>query len=63
MGRRSDKIINVSDTNVSLLFANDGQIYAGAFIDKDHYFTLNTIASEEEMIELLSKLEFEKKPL
>ena len=60
MGRRSDKIINVSDTNVSLLFANDGQIYAGALIDKDHYYSVNTITSEEEIIEFLNAFSFEQ---
>ncbi len=63
MGRRSDKTINVSDTNVSLLFANDGQIYAGTFIDDDHYYAVKTVASEEEMVELLSALSFEQIPL
>ena len=63
MGRRSDKTINVTDINVSLLFANDGQIYAGALIDKDHYYAVNTIASEEEMIEFLNAFSYEQNPL
>lgn len=63
MGRRSDKEINVSDSNVSLFFADNGQTYAGAFIDSDHYYTVNTVASEEEMVEFIEALSFEPLPL
>ncbi len=63
MGRRSDKEINVSDSNVSLFFADNGQTYAGAFIDPDHYYTVNTVASEEEMVEFIEALSFEPLPL
>lgn len=63
MGRRSDKEINISDTNVSLFFSDNGQTYAGAFIDKEHYFAVNTVVSEEEMIGFLSALSFEQIPL
>ncbi|WP_303825528.1 hypothetical protein [Ruminococcus flavefaciens] len=59
MGRRSDKEINVSNTSVSLFFADNGQTYAGAFIDSDHYFTINSVVSEVEMIELIEALSFE----
>ena len=63
MGRRSDKEINVADSNVSLFFADNGQTYAGAFIDPDHYYTVNTVASEEEMAEFIEALSFEPLPL
>lgn len=63
MGRRCDKEINVSDSNVSLFFADNGQTYAGAFIDPDHYYTVNTVASEEEMVEFIEALSFEPLPL
>lgn len=63
MGRRCDKEINVSDSNVSLFFADNGQTYAGAFIDSDHYYTVNTVASEEEMVEFIEALSFEPLPL
>ncbi len=59
MGRRCDKEINVSDTTVSLFLPDNGQTYAGAFIDRDHYFTVNTVVSEEEMIEFIEALSFE----
>ena len=59
MGRRCDKEINVSDTTVSLFLPDNGQTYAGAFIDQDHYFTVNTVVSEEEMIEFIEVLSFE----
>ena len=59
MGRRCDKEINVSDTTVSLFLPDNGQTYAGAFIDQDHYFTVNTVVSEEEMIEFIEALSFE----
>jgi len=63
MGRRCDKEINVADSNVSLFFADNGQTYAGAFIDPDHYYTVNTVASEEEMVEFIEALSFEPLPL
>ena len=63
MGRRCDKEINVSDTTVSLFLPDNGQTYAGAFIDWNHYFTVNTVVSEEEMIELIEALSFESLPL
>lgn len=63
IGRRSDKEINVADSNVSLFFADNGQTYAGAFIDSDHYYTVNTVASEEEMVEFIEALSFEPLPL
>lgn len=63
MGRRCDKEINVSDSNVSLFFADNGQTYAGTFIDPDHYYTVNTVASEEEMVEFIEALSFEPLPL
>ena len=59
MGRRCDKEINVSDTTVSLFLPDNGQTYAGAFIDQDHYFTVNTVVSEEELIEFIEALSFE----
>ena len=63
MGRRSDKEINVSGANVSLHFADNGQTYAGAFIDSDHYFSVNSVVSEEEMIEFIEVFRFEALPL
>lgn len=63
MGRRSDKEINVSNTSVSLFFADNGQTYAGAFIDSDHYFTINSVVSEVEMIEFIKVFRFEALPL
>jgi hypothetical protein len=63
MGRRCDKEINVSDSTVSLFLPYNGQTYAGAFIDRDHYFTVNTVVSEEEMIEFIEALSFESLPL
>lgn len=63
MGRRCDKEINVSDSTVSLFLPDNGQTYAGAFIDRDHYFTVNTVVSEEEMIEFIEALSFESLPL
>ncbi len=63
MGRRCDKEINVSDTTVSLFLPDNGQTYAGAFIDQDHYFTVNTVVSEEEMIEFIEVLSFESSSL
>lgn len=59
MVRRCDKEINVSDTTVSLFLPDNGQTYAGAFIDHDHYFTVNTVVSEEELIEFIEALSFE----
>ena len=63
MGRRSDKAINVAGRNVSLFFAANGQTYAGGFMDNEHYFAVNTAASEEEVIEFLGALCFEQIPL
>ncbi len=59
LGRRSDKEINVSGTNVSLHFADNGQTYTGAFIDSDHYYSVNSVVSEEEMIEFIEAFRFE----
>ena len=60
MGRRNDKTITVSGTNVSLFFADNGQNYAGALIDKDHYYTVNTAASADEMIEFLESFRYDR---
>ena len=60
MGRRSDKTINVSGTNVSLFFADNGQTYAGALIDNDHYYTVNTAASADELTEFLEALRYDR---
>ena len=48
---------------MSLFLPDNGQTYAGAFIDQDHYFTVNSVVSEEEMIELIEALSFETLPL
>ena len=60
IGRRCDKTITVSGTNVSLFFADNGQNYAGALIDKDHYYTVNTAASADEMIEFLESFRYDR---
>jgi len=60
MGRRSDKEISVNDKNVSLLLSDNGQSYAGAFIDENHYFTVNCSASEDELTEFLNVFQYEK---
>ncbi len=62
-GCRSDKEIRVSDTDVSLFFADNGQTYAGAMIDETHYFAVNAAVSEEEMTDFLKALCFEALPL
>lgn len=60
MGRSSDKVITVINQNISLLFADNGQTYANAFIDKNHYFDVVGAVTEEEMIEFLKAFEYEK---
>ena len=60
MGRSSDKEITVKDKNVSLLLHENGQCYANAFIDENHYFDVIGSVSEEEMTEFLNVFEYEK---
>ena len=61
MGRSSDKEITVSDKTVSLLFHENGQCYANAFVDVNHYFDVTGAVSEEEMTEFLNAFAYEKK--
>lgn len=60
MGRSSDKVIAVNDKNVSLLFHENGQCYANAFVDENHYFDVIGDVSEEEMTEFLNAFTYEK---
>ncbi|HRR75492.1 MAG TPA: dockerin type I repeat-containing protein [Ruminococcus sp.] len=60
MGRSSDKVITVSDKTVSLLFHENGQCYANAFVDENHYFDVISAVSEEEMTEFLNAFTYEK---
>lgn len=61
MGRSSDKEITVSDKTVSLLSHENGQCYANAFVDENHYFDVIGAVSEEEMTEFLNAFAYEKK--
>ncbi len=60
MGRSSDKEIAVNDQNVSLLFHENGQCYANAFVDENHYFDVIGAVSEEEMTDFLNAFAYEK---
>ncbi len=60
MGRSSDKEITVSDKTVCLLFHENGQCYANAFVDENHYFDVIGAVSEEEMTEFLNAFTYEK---
>lgn len=60
MGRSSDKEITVSDKTVSLLSHENGQCYANAFVDENHYFDVIGAVSEEEMTEFLNAFTYEK---
>ena len=60
MGRSSDKVITVSDKTVSLLFHENGQCYANAFVDENHYFDVIGAVSETELIEFLNAFAYEK---
>ena len=60
MGRSSDKIVKIQDKDVSLLFPENGQCYANAFIDKNHYFDVIGAVSEDELIEFLNAFEYGK---
>ena len=60
MGRSSDKEITVSDKTVSLLFHENGQCYANAFVDENHYFDVIGAVSEKELIEFLNTFAYEK---
>ncbi len=60
MGRSSDKEIAVNDKNVSLLFHENGQCYANAFVDENHYFDVIGDVSETELIEFLNAFVYEK---
>ena len=60
MGCSSDKEIAVNDKNVSLLFHENGQCYANAFVDENHYFDVIGAVSETELIEFLNAFAYEK---
>lgn len=60
MGRSSDKEITASDKTVSLLFHENGQCYANAFLDENHYFDVIGDVSETELIEFLNAFVYEK---
>ncbi|WP_295090897.1 bacterial Ig-like domain-containing protein [Ruminococcus sp.] len=60
MGRSSDKEITVSDKAVSLLLHENGQCYANAFVDENHYFDVIGAVSEEELTEFLNAFAYEK---
>ena len=60
MGRSSDKEIAVNDKTISLLFHENGQCYANAFVDENHYFDVIGAVSEEEMTEFLNAFTYEK---
>lgn len=56
MGRSSDKMIETEKLKASLLFADNGQTYANAFIGDKHYIDVIGISSEEEMTGFLNAL-------
>ncbi len=60
MGRSSDKEITLNDWNISLLFSDNGQTYANAFVDENHYFDVIGAVSEEEITDFLKAFEYEK---
>jgi hypothetical protein len=60
MGRGSDKAVRIQDKDVSLLFHENGQCYANAFIDDNHYFDVIGAVSEDELTEFLNAFEYEK---
>ena len=60
MGRSSDKVIAVNDKTVSLLLHENGQRYANAFVDENHYFDVIGAVSEKELIEFLNAFAYEK---
>ena len=52
--------IAVNDKTISLLFHENGQCYANAFVDENHYFDVIGAVSEEEMTEFLNAFTYEK---
>lgn len=59
-GRQSDRTISFGSNAVSLHCSDNGQNYASAFIDDEHYFDVVTSASERELISFLELLSYEK---
>lgn len=59
-GRQSDRTISFGSNAVSLHFSDNGQNYASAFIDDEHYFDVVTSASEKELISFLELFSYEK---
>ncbi|MBP0966054.1 MAG: dockerin type I repeat-containing protein [Oscillospiraceae bacterium] len=59
MGRRTDGEVTVQEQTVSLMRANtenNHQLYAAAFVDANHYYAVNAVVSEEEMLAFLDVL-------
>lgn len=60
----SDKDVTVNGETVCLRFADDGQITANAFVerndDSDVYYTVRAAVSETEMLDFLNAMQYEK---
>ena len=69
----SDKDVTVNGETVCLRFADDGQITANAFAERDTdrkwnpdsevYYTVRASVSETEMLDFLNAMQYEKIPL
>ena len=55
-----EKEIMIKDNIVGLYKSEDGQNYANSFIDHDHYYEVQTLASEEELIDFLNIFFYKK---
>ena len=55
-----EKEIMIKDNVVGLYKSEDGQNYANSFIDHDHYYEVQTSASEEELIDFLNTFSYKK---
>lgn len=60
----SDKDVTVNGETVCLRFADDGQISANAFVERndgsDVYYTVRAAVSETEMLDFLNAMQYEK---
>ncbi|MBR3446485.1 MAG: hypothetical protein IKH27_01590 [Oscillospiraceae bacterium] len=60
----SDKDVTVNGETVCLRFADDGQITANAFVERndgsDVYYTVRAAVSETEMLDFLNEMQYEK---
>ncbi|MBR3419346.1 MAG: hypothetical protein IKG82_11700 [Oscillospiraceae bacterium] len=60
----SDKDVTVNGETVCLRFADDGQITANAFVERndnsDVYYTVRAAVSETEMLDFLNAMQYEK---